>query len=48
MSDQELWKLAQEQAIKEYEEAYSNWENADKYEREDWVFSAYMKMKENN
>ena len=48
MSDQELWKLAQEQAIKEYEEGYGNWEDADKYEREDWVFSAYMKLKENN
>ena len=48
MSDQELWKLAQEQAIKEYEEEYGSWDNADKYEREDCVFSAYMKLKENN
>ena len=48
MSDQELWKLAQEQAIKEYEEEHGSWDDADKYEREDWVFSAYMKLKENN
>ena len=42
----ELWDMAQEQAIKEYEEDYGSWEDADKYEREDWVFSAYMKLKE--
>lgn len=48
MSDQELWKLAQEQAIKEYEEEHGSWDDTDKYEREDWVFSAYMKLKENN
>lgn len=43
----ELWAMAQEQAIKEYEEEYGSWENADKYEREDCVFSRYMKLKEN-
>lgn len=48
MSEQELWKLAQEQAIKEYEEEHGSWDDAGKYEREDWVFSAYMKLKENN
>ena len=42
----ELWDMAQEQAIKEYEEDYGSWEDADKYEREDYVFSAYMKLKE--
>lgn len=45
MIDEKLWKLAQEQAIKEYEEEYGCWEDVDKYEREDWVFSAYMKLK---
>ena len=43
---EELWTMAQKQAIKEYEEDYGSWEDADKYEREDWVFSAYMKLKE--
>ena len=42
----ELWDMAQEQAIKEYEEECGSWEDADKYEREDWVFSAYIKLKE--
>ena len=42
----ELWKKAQHQAKIEYEKEYGSWESADKYEREDWVFSAYMKLKE--
>jgi hypothetical protein len=37
--------MAQEQAAKEYEKSHGCWEDADKYEREDWVFSTYMKLK---
>lgn len=48
MSDKKLWGLAQEQAKKEYEKECGNWEDADKYEREDWVFSAYIKLREEN
>lgn len=47
MLDENLWKIAREQAIKEYEESHGFWEDADKYEREDWVFSTYMKLKSN-
>jgi hypothetical protein len=46
MLDKELWKAAQEQAKREYEEEYGCWEDAEKSEREDWVFSVYMKLKE--
>jgi hypothetical protein len=46
MTDNELWELARKQAIKEYEEECGSWEEADKYEKEDWVFNAYMKLKE--
>jgi hypothetical protein len=45
MTDERLWEIAREQAIKEYEEEGGCWEDADKYEREDLVFSAYMKLK---
>lgn len=48
MCDEKLWEMAREQAIKNYEEEYGCWEDADKYEREDWVFSAYMRLKEEN
>lgn len=47
MFDEKLWKAAQKQAKKEYEEEYGDWEEADKYEREDWVFSRYMQLKDN-
>lgn len=40
----ELWGLAQQQAIKEYEENFGSWEDADKYEREDYVWGAYEKL----
>lgn len=46
MFNEKLWKSAQEQAKKEYEKEYGCWDDADKYEREDWVFSVYMKLKE--
>ena len=46
MCDEKLWEMAREQAIKDYEKEHGSWEEADKYEREDWVFSAYMKLKE--
>ena len=46
MSDTQLWKEAQEIAAREYEtETGSYWEDADSYEREDWVFSVYMRLK---
>ena len=41
----ELWKKAQRMAKEEYEENYGNWEEADKYEREDFVWAAYEKLK---
>ena len=45
MIDEKLWELARKQAIEEYEKEYGSWEDADKYEKEDLVFSAYMKLK---
>jgi hypothetical protein len=46
MSDKELWEQAREQAIEEYEEEYGggSWEEADKYEKEDYVWWAYEKI----
>jgi len=41
-----LWLIAQERARREYEEELGCWEDADKYERQDLVFDAYMKIKE--
>lgn len=46
MFDEELWQIAQKKAKKEYEKEYGGWDEADKFEREDWVFNAYMKLKE--
>lgn len=46
VTDEELWKIARKKAIEEYEEEYGDWEEADKYEREDWVFSKYEEFKE--
>lgn len=48
-----LWKKAQERAKEIYEEEYGkgSWEYADKYEREDYVFTEYERLsveKENN
>lgn len=43
--DKTLWEKAQEIAAKEYKEEYVSWEDADKYEREDFVFSVYMRLK---
>jgi hypothetical protein len=48
MFDENFWKAAQEQAKNEYEKECGRWDDADKYEREDWVFSAYIKLKEGN
>ena len=44
--EDKLWKLAQKKAKKNYEMEYGSWEEADKYEREDWVFYEYNKLKE--
>ena len=48
--NRELWVKAQELVREVYEEEYGvgSWSEADKYEREDWVFSAYLKLKEEN
>lgn len=42
----ELWKQAQENAITTYEEenGCGSWEEADKYEREDWVYAEYKNL----
>jgi hypothetical protein len=39
----ELWLKAQKIAIEKYEKenGVGSWEEADKYEREDWVFAEY-------
>ena len=44
--DKEKWKQAQKLAIEEYEEEYGggSWEEADKYEKEDYVWDAYEKI----
>ena len=48
IADDVLWKQAQEIAAKEYEaENGEAWEDADKYTREDWVYSVYRQLKEN-
>ena len=47
MTNQELWKKAQQQAKEEYEEEWGegSWEErADKYEREDHVFTKYFEL----
>ena len=42
-----LWQTAQQRAKQEYEKEHGcSWEDADKSEREDWVFSMYIKIKE--
>lgn len=46
MVDEKLWEAAQKRAKMEYEKEYGCWEDADKYERQDLVFSEYMKLKE--
>ena len=41
-----LWEEAQARARERYEEECGgDWEEADKYEREDYVFAEYMKLK---
>ena len=45
----ELWRKAREIAQAEYEEENgTSWNEADKYEREDWIWSAYEKLKGEN
>lgn len=41
----ELWKKAQGLAAKRYEEEGRNWDDADKYEKEDYVYCEYFKLK---
>ena len=43
--DIELWHKARELAKEEYEKNYGDWEEADKYEREDYVWSAFERLK---
>lgn len=45
MTDEKLWEMAQAKAKTEYEAEYGSWEDADKEERSDWVFSIYLKLK---
>lgn len=45
MTDEKLWEMAQAKAKAEYEVEYGSWEDADKEERSDWVFSIYLKLK---
>lgn len=47
MNDRELWKLTQQQAKEEYEKEFGegSWEEADKYEREDYVFAKFFELK---
>lgn len=42
----ELWKQAQKLAEENYKKEYGacTWDDADKYEREDWVFAEYEKL----
>ena len=42
----ELWEVARERAIKNYEAEYGegSWEEAERYEREDNVFAMYFRM----
>lgn len=42
----ELWEVARERSKKNYESQYGegSWEEAERYEREDWVFSRYFAM----
>ena len=44
--EKELWKQAESLAKKMYEEDdCGDWEEADKYAREDYIFAAYIKLK---
>lgn len=46
MDDKEILELAQEIARAEYEEENgTSWDEADKYEREDWVWSVFERLK---
>lgn len=42
----DLWRKARELAKEEYEEENgSSWEEADKYEKEDYVWAAFERLK---
>ena len=45
--ERELWVKAQENAKRDYEEEYGSgsWDEADKYEREDWCFTEYDRLR---
>ena len=44
-----LWEEARVKARKKYEEeCCENWEEADKYEREDYVFAEYIALTRGN
>lgn len=46
MDDKELWKQAKLLAEQMYiEDDCGDWEEADKYEREDYVWAAYERLK---
>ena len=45
-NDKTLWEEARKKAKETYEEETGeDWENADKYEREDYVFAEYLRLK---
>ena len=47
MFDKKLWEQAQQLARQNYSELYDeDWNELDKYEREDYVFTEYEKLKE--
>ena len=51
MNEKELWKLAQQKAKENYEQEYgtNSWEErADKYEREDYVWFEFEKLRGKN
>lgn len=46
IDDRELWKQAKLLAEQMYiEDDQGDWSEADKYEREDYIFAAYEKLK---
>lgn len=45
MDEKELWEKAIQIAKERYEEENGDWEDADKYAKEDYVFDAYMELK---
>lgn len=45
IDEQNLWNKACDQAKSEYEKEFGSWKDADKYEKQDLVFSKYIQLK---